>query len=380
YASQVLRNARTANTASQQSFIENTKKAVAKSGWLSAATYISTMSRYTNNYLDAIANVPHVIPPRLEIVGSLSTEAKKAVDEIGPWLAGSQLSKSDAAATRIVDGEGLWQTIFTWLSIDWIFNADGHNPFQELTSLGHYLINGTSTTISFLTAASMGSGRAKALGFNMDFFTSAWQVAGGYIMLVLYIIMAAGIALAFILPNIPFIRYLFAIATWVLAVIEGLISIPIFLWAHVSSSKKDLLAPELMQGYLMILHIILRPALMVFGLVFAMIMFREMMILFNAQFVPNLVGVEDSLDVGLITFAAYLVLYCVIAYGLLNACFKAIDLLPNSVMRWIGSHMSQGQDESNDIVGKASGGASKIETLRFASRGGAIKPGGGGMP
>ena len=70
-----------------------------------------------------------------------------------------------------------------------------------------------------------------------------------------------------------------------------------------------------------------------------------------------------------------LTLYVMIAYGLMNASFKLIDLLPSAVLDWIGGRGSTGEDGGERVGGAAAGAISRVGGLRIGAgprRGGGI--------
>ena len=81
-----------------------------------------------------------------------------------------------------------------------------------------------------------------------------------------------------------------------------------------------------------------------------------------------------------------LALYVMVAYGLVNAAFKLIELLPNAVLAWIGGQAA-GDAGGEGALGLATGGFGRAGGFRgpgrFGTRGrgggrGAPVPGGGG--
>ena len=63
-----------------------------------------------------------------------------------------------------------------------------------------------------------------------------------------------------------------------------------------------------------------------------------------------------------------LTLYVMIAYGLMNASFKLIDLLPSAVLDWIGGRGSTGEDGGERVGGAAIGAISRVGGLRIGAR------------
>ena len=67
--------------------------------------------------------------------------------------------------------------------------------------------------------AATGSGLLESIPFigkGLDVFESAWQVSDGLVSTLLGLLIVAGAVLAYVLPAIPFIRFLFGILGWIL--------------------------------------------------------------------------------------------------------------------------------------------------------------------
>ena len=70
-----------------------------------------------------------------------------------------------------------------------------------------------------------------------------------------------------------------------------------------------------------------------------------------------------------------LTLYVMIAYGLMNASFKLIDVLPSAVLDWIGGRSGAGDEGGDRVGGAATGAISRMGGLRIGA--GRARGGGG---
>ena len=186
---------------------------------------------------------------------------------------------------------------------------------------------------------------------------------------VIGILLVAGAVLAYVLPAMPFIRFLFGILGWLLAVIEALLAVTVFCAAHVTRGEGDRLMIEgTRQGWLLLPALILRPVLMLFGLVLGYYLFLAVMGLFNDIWLPRIQDLTQSSGLDVIDFVALLAIYVLVAYGIVNACFKAIDVLPNAVLEWIGGG-GRGDEGGESVMGSATGGFGRLSGLRMGLRG-----------
>ena len=95
----------------------------------------------------------------------------------------------------------------------------------------------------------------------------------------------------------------------------------------------------------------------------------------TARFADSgLTDATGSEGLGLVDFVAMLALYVMVAYGLVNAAFKLIDVLPNAVLAWIGGQ-GTGETGSEGVTAMAVGGFGRAGGFRGPARFGATRRG-----
>ena len=248
------------------------------------------------------------------------------------------------------------------------FMLNTANPLAELTTLGFRIIDLAMRTSNAVNQCvnevnneanalkSEGSGlTGNEYGFNSSCLGASYigtvptetllmQAAIGSMI-------SGGVTLAFLLPLLPFIRFMFGILSWVLSLFETVIAIPVVALAHIKPDGEGLSGPLARTAYLLLLQLFLRPTLMIFGLVLALVLFNLMVLALNEFYTMAVRGVENSGKLGAISAVVYTVIYAAMAYALANASFKAIDLVPNQTLQWIGGPNGQTIDESQRISG-----------------------------
>ena len=119
------------------------------------------------------------------------------------------------------------------------------NAFADLPSLGHDLMNATLSATASLMGAAAGSGLHEFVPFVgkcPDMFESFWQVADVFVSTVLRLMLIAGAVLAYVLPALPFIRFLFAILGWIVTVAVPVLAVTVFAAVHVTRGDSNRLA------------------------------------------------------------------------------------------------------------------------------------------
>jgi hypothetical protein len=157
------------------------------------------------------------------------------------------------------------------------------------------------------------------------------------IIAVLGLLWICGATLAIYVPMIPYMIYTVAVLGWFLLVIEAIIAAPIVSLGFVIPSGEEL--GKVVPGLMLLVSIVLRPVLMIFGFILAARLYRAIVELVNF-------GMADTFSTIPITgsllspFAA-MILYAAFVVALANKCFALIYIVPDKVLRWIGGPTEQ---------------------------------------
>jgi conjugal transfer/type IV secretion protein DotA/TraY len=301
-------------------------------------------------------------------------------------------------------------------------NADTH-PLGQLSALGKGLIETAIRNI--------GAGLGLAIG-------SVIPVVGptaGAISKMAFSFASIGILIGFILyylvPFLPFLYFLFAVGGWIKGIFEAMVGVPLWALAHIRIDGQGLPGDGAINGYYLIFEIFIRPILIVFGLIAAVLTFGAMIKVLNEVFgiaVDNLSGNNTALEdacfsqpdeeaddvegVGGIegeesesisspdeeaddvegaegeesqsisdTFRGpideffYTVVYAILVYMIGMASFKLIDLIPNNILRWMG----QGLQTFNDQAGEPAEGLLQKVAIGGGLIGGQLQQAGAGL-
>jgi hypothetical protein len=151
------------------------------------------------------------------------------------------------------------------------------------------------------------------------------------------LLFAPGIALAYILPLLPFIHFVFAVFGWILALVEAVIEIPIFALAHLDPEGEGVFPQATRAAYHLLLQLILRPLLICIGLIVSILLMNGMIDFVNLVFKATVFAVQTNSSVSIFSQIIYTIIYAGLVYSICNSCFKAIDYIPNHALRWIGA-------------------------------------------
>ena len=361
--------------------------------WTTAGSLFFRAAERIGEFNWSVVSAPEVTPPMLALKDrdKKSFKALLQISEDISTAVGTPVSALGSRSPRTGSAGGgagsmLSQIFYTAMfSFKDVLDVEGDNPISELAAIGHNLLNAVLvTTGTLMTVATVSNlGDVQALGFSLkaDLFEATWPVIDGIVTMVLMALLIGGAILAYLVPALPFIRFLFGLLVWVLAVAEAFIAITVWLAAQTARGQGDGLTTNSTVGGLVTLAgVVLRPPLMIFGLIVGYLAFTVTIELFNAIWLTQMQESAQEIGPGLIQYAVFVVLYVMIAYGLLNASLKLIEMLPDAVMNWIGGRAS-GVSEADRMIGVATGSTGRFGGVTPSRFGAGVRnrgaPGGG---
>ena len=232
-----------------------------------------------------------------------------------------------------------------------IEKLSSQDPIMAISNIGDYLIGSAWGLAAALGAVDLAGSLGKALPFvgdavpNMDKYIS-FALFTVFLPLLLY-----GLALAYYLPAIPFIRWISALAGWVILIVESLVAAPLWLCAHALPEGDGAAGQHGRRGYMLLLGILIRPPLMVAGFFCAVILMNVLGRLIGASFEMFIAGTSQSKIIGLTGTISMLVILGIVVIMVANKFFSLIHYLPEHVTNWIGQQFhSLGEKEDQSGV------------------------------
>lgn len=201
------------------------------------------------------------------------------------------------------------------------------DPLVSLVQLGQKVTATAAAVIGSLTA----------LG-AIPFFGGATQTLVALIGWVVSGIGALATTVAFILPMLPSLMWVLAMAAFFILVIQAVFAGPLWAIAHLSLEGDGLAGHSARRGYLLILSIFLTPLLMILGLLAGMVLFRIVGTLFNGGIYLALSGSQSLTSEGLVGVGWWLGMIAVLAFitasylVIIERSFRMITWLPTAVL------------------------------------------------
>lgn len=347
-------------------------------GWMSAGTLYMKAVALQDAVSQAVAHVPVAIKPSATAIMSSQTPYFVLLDQQmrkGAVMQTTSKNTANAAAELGATGSPLAQgaqKVMNWIfGGDWIaavVQADkNRSALMSVKDFGDYLMTGAEAGLAGGVLMTSGAEAVRAensslLGNIAGFFsvgattavagaasgamsTVGWMLIGYCSALFTF---AAGIAVY--LPFAPFLIYFGAFVGWLLMCAEALIAAPLWAIMHLLP-RGDGLAGSARQGYMLLLGLLLRPALIVVSFVISLTMLNIVVQGFNAIFFESFKIAMAGSVIGMGTTLAMVVIYLSAMIFLFHFIFSATHTIPDKVLRWIGGGHEQ--------LGEAASGLSK---------------------
>ena len=181
------------------------------------------------------------------------------------------------------------------------------------------------------------------------------------------VFLAGGAVLIFLVPVLPFMRFLLAVLTWLLELVEALAAMPIVALAHITPTGDGLSGSSARQAYILWIGLAIRPVLAVLGLAAGLLIFALGISIVQIAFSPlaRLATVTNS---GILITAniGLVLMYDVAAYAVANIAFKGITKFPDQAMRWISPFVIT-ESQGAPAAAQASASANTVASAAVAA-------------
>lgn len=351
-------------------------------GWAGAGIWYNQIAEWNGSLFAAAINIPSpkslpLVMKEIESQKSGTDQNVKACERYEPYLAMKdrvgtiKLDPQEAPVgdmfhdiykywrcdnpTEKLDNKPSGNVIFDTLSA--IFGLNGlftirenptTHPMAQLSAIGRSIVESAIGNLMKAMAFSFMGGMVEILEPHQG---GAFHALSSMFVTFTTMGLSVGFILYYVLPFLPFMYFYFAVGSWIKAIFEAMVGVPLWALAHLRLGGHGLPGDKALNGYFLIFEIFVRPILTVFGLLAGMAIFAAMVKALNGIFplvTMNLTGFENDAPKvkGVIqgqTFRRAVVdeffftlIYTVIVYMIALSSFKMIDLVPNNILRWMG--------------------------------------------
>lgn len=344
-------------------------------GWASAGMYYATLAR-VQGVVYSRASYPASFSPNLLAPEELTTDnqtAAKALysaSETQPgtlfdfrtwWQRNNRafLIDTERAENAAQAGTSTLKTSLfgelsdgaSWWLIDKLLEGFKINPFNAMLSLvelGQSIlswITALGATVGLLSLASLTP--AGMLGSAVMGGAGKGGVIGTFFLTVGVMILSslfiAGITLAYVLPMIPYLVVTFFVMSMLILVAEAMVAAPLWAFFHVRMEGQEFVEQVQRPGYMISFNLLLRPSLMILGLIMSYLIHGAMAWFVWQTFKIAAKSATAGFSVGPVGAVVYLTMYAYLNYMIAVRCFNLATQVPDRVARWFN-----GQGERTD--------------------------------
>lgn len=370
------------NKTSAQLWTDRMKNQMLYGGWIQAGAFYMKVGNLNNTFQNAINGAIHTtytLPNMAGMQNEFQNSAYAAyLNNIEQAVLGSNdlASKIDSNPPRnglFADARKLWTSVTDGISTGLLkfakvgkIGAYGLDPLVELKSIGDTTIVAAEAMLVGGASALSASSRDEKGGKSADGGDSVMSMV---LAAAVGAMLSMGMFLGIILPMMPYVFWVTGVAWWLISFVEAVIAAPIWAIAHMHPDGHDI-AGKGSPGYMFVLSILVRPALMVIFLFTAMLLIKPIMAFINEGFFQAISNMTEGSLVGVMTVLGTLILYSGIATKMIMMVFGLINTGPDNIMHWIGGSSAVGTQANNtagniqqgvDVAGgQAAGSAGRV--------------------
>lgn len=214
-------------------------------------------------------------------------------------------------------------------------------------AIKHIGKNVARSTVGSITGAGSGGGIVTSI---MSTFTALGVIA-------LLSVTLFGLVMSVYIPMVPVIIWVTAVMAWIAATVESIIAAPLWSVAHMQMRSDELVPQSAKQGYLILLNLFMRPALMVIAMVFAMAVSQLGIGIVNDLFFGSISAIQVTGVKTFITSAAMIFVYMTLVLSVMHTSYYLVHAIPDNVTRFIGGspeslgqHFREGEKSSQQAL------------------------------
>lgn len=353
-------------------------QSIKESGWWTLGAWYQTFAQANTKLSDAVAAKATVFgmssggDPAITSVYKAANTAYRAQQETSSYTPtlGTQKSGDYSKGAAGEDAGNIIGSIFNAPGqrlVNYLIdvNAGGEgrgqlNPLIKMKNMGDLTITAAETALGGYVAAKAvekvkdGFSVAGAFSRVANAVTSIGDALSGVLDAVSPFIIGLVIALFILggtlstyLPMVPFVIWFGAAVNWLVVVGEAVIAAPLWALTHLGS-EGDGMGHKTAHGYIFLLNVMVRPALMVVGFFLGGAALVAGGTLLNQLFGIALANAQFDSMTGLVSIIFFLTIYASMSLNLVHSCFNLILIVPDQVINWVGGHASAtpGRDDN----------------------------------
>lgn len=156
--------------------------------------------------------------------------------------------------------------------------------------------------------------------------------------------------LTVILPFMPFFLWIGAILGWAMLCIEAVLAAPLWIMIHIHPDGDGVVGRG-GAGYGMVLSLTIRPALMILGLICALVCVSIFAKMINDMFMTAFYTIASRDGISMLQIPVIIGTYAMALFIVMKKSFSLIHVIPDEILKWLGvnSHNSVGQASNSGL-------------------------------
>lgn len=253
-------------------------------------------------------------------------------------FSGSKEEREKAASDSYGKGAGAWigsllGKFVTGIDIAKLKN-DTRHPIVVMAEMGSSMLSVTMGAMIALTGTSMvmsiwpsTAGVALTTGLSM------------FLMPLIATLWVVGFMTTNLLPMMPFIIWLGAIIGWTILVVEAIIAAPLWAVMHLHPTGSDIVGRG-GAGYSLVLGLLLRPVLLIFGFIAAVTLSAVFGEFINKLFFQVWSSSRNG-EIGFVSVIFASVMYVSIMLIFITKMFSVTTMIADQLLKWMGGPSEQ---------------------------------------
>lgn len=336
--------------------VQNTLSEAAQTqGWFTAGTFATKIIMAQNDIQSAMYATGGASPTTMKVDNDSKAYAKTQyryyITNSRSWLPvwgdldkNKQSTGTNSNTSTVSGGDESYsdKLLNSWKVklVEWFtgvnFNklqSDDRHPILIAQTMGNELISAAI----LLTTGSVGASAVAGLA-SAGFLNGAASALGSLLAFPVAMLMGVGGMLAYAIPMTPFFLWMGIVIGWTLMVVEAILAAPLWAVMHLHPYGDDMTGKG-GQGYMLVLGLVVRPALIIFGLIAAITLSGLFGEYLNAIFLQGF-SAPKSFG-GVITTIMLAVIYTTILMNIIKTTFALMHQIPDQLLRWIGGGSEQ---------------------------------------
>jgi conjugal transfer/type IV secretion protein DotA/TraY len=222
----------------------------------------------------------------------------------------------------------------------------GSSPYYVLSGIGHALntLLGITWGAGLAAAAvahgvgdsALGLAGGGALSGAFDYvLKTTWPLFMGMIMV--------GASLAYVIPLLPILRWIWAILNWMLLLVEAMTAAPLAVIMLVTPEGEGIAGAKTEKAIMLVAQVLMWPSLLILSYIATVAISNYGFAFINYMWFSDLTHYNDA---GFFDLVAKTIIWAVVMVSLCNACSGIIDTIPRVIFEWLGGGMSRSMNNN----------------------------------